>query len=197
MASAVDAFVVPLTMRGRLPNVALVWESRQSQDAYSRRSRAEVEALDPEIDHVFEVQLIDAAFDAYARHPTVGRVLRSEHAQFRAIANCLANANVTTRDINRSKKGPFKRAKNDWVAADYDDGRCPGVDAYVYRAPGRRWPDRYGGMSDADWANIKREVVASYDELAARVDDVADIAAAKRETFSDYLQGVFLSLHID
>lgn len=52
-------------------------------------------------------------------------------------------------------------------------------------------------MSDADWANIKREVVASYDELAARVDDVADIAAAKRETFSNYLQGVFLSLHID
>jgi hypothetical protein len=57
----------PPLLRGHLPDIDLVWGFRQDQDAYSHYTKEAIigVGLRPEIDHVFEIQLLDIAYERY------------------------------------------------------------------------------------------------------------------------------------
>lgn len=181
-------------LRGRLPTAKDIWQSRDNTDAYSNKNRADTKS--PEIDHVFEIQLLQTAYDAYRNHPEVRRITRQEYSRVLEVANCLANTNITSMAINRSKKGPFTRAKNELVKNDFDSRSCHGVDYYVYTRNGSRRPNTYSGFSTMQWERIKIEVVASYDEISHGISS-AIYEERNAEIMQDYLGEVFMALRID
>lgn len=182
-------------LRAVLPSADIIWNYRANEDAYSRHNKNSIETLFPERDHVFEIQLLDLAFDLFSRDSNVQMITRSDRSVAQKLANCVENTNVTTRAINRSKKGPFTRAKNDYQDFDYQSNKCPGIDSYVFTKGGSRRCGKYPGFSTANWAHIKTEVVASYEHINDKIPEV--LTERKAALFQDYLTELFLSLQID
>lgn len=182
-------------LRGVLPESEIIWKHRNDLDAYSEFTRATIGTHNPERDHVFEIQLLDAAYFEYSS-VAVQMVTRGEKDRIMNIANNVKNLNITTRSINQSKKGPFTNARNELVAQDFDSSQCNGIDSFVFNSHGTRLANRYPGFTTSNWNNIKREVVKSYDILADEIPNV--IANEKRsEAFRDCLHEVFMSLRIE
>jgi hypothetical protein len=182
-----------LTLRRDLPSAELIWQSRDGVDAYSRADRYDV--LHPERDHVFEIQLMTSALEAYRKLPEMPRVLRSDrvHRNVVDLANCIENANVTSRAINRSKKGPFTKAMHDFENRDFSSMGCKGIDQYFNDA---KKLNRYQGLTQGSWNRIKVEVVKSYDSLYDKLPDAIH-EEPKLESFGDCFHEVFMSLRID
>lgn len=183
-------------LRGALPEIDLVWAYRQDQDVYSTYTRESIVAESPEVDHVFEIQLLDAAYEKYSQDPNIQGITRAERGRTIALANCVENTNVTSRRINRSKKGPFTCAKNALIACDFDHTLCPGIDSYVFTRGGSRRPNKYPGFSTQNWGNIKREVVTSFEQIESAIQNAIH-KERNAEAFSDYFREVFLSLRIE
>lgn len=186
----------PVGLRGALPDHSSIWEYRDDSDAYSQFTRLSIADHNPEKDHVFEIQLLDVAFFKYDSTVGAQMVTRGEKSRIQALANCVENTNVTTREINRSKKGPFTCAKNALVANDFDSQYCPGVDSYFYTKSGSRRANKYNGMTSTNWERIKSEVVASFDSIENQVTSAVH-TERNAELFSDCLREVFLSLRIE
>lgn len=189
---------VPASLRGPLPDHASIWEYRDQRDAYSNYTRESIVHSFPEKDHVFEIQLLDAAFENYVSIVRAGTtfITRQEESRIKNLANCLENTNVTSMSINRSKKGPFTRAKNDLIKNDFDAESCPGVDSYVYKRNGGRVANKYTGMTSRNWECIKNEVRDSFEHIENSVPDAIHIER-NYEAFADALRDTFNSLHID
>ena len=181
-------------LRGVLPSSDLIWAHRNDLDAYSEHTKVTICSHNPERDHVFEIQLLDAAFFEY--RSLVQMVTRREKARIMNIANNVQNLNITTHGINQSKKGPFTQARNELMAEEFDSVECHGVDSFVFSSHGTRMANRYPGFTTSNWSNIKREVVKSYDVLA---EDIPNAIANERrsESFRDCLHEVFMSLKIE
>lgn len=177
-----------------MPSVVAVWQYRDGRDAYSGLHSHCV--CCPEKDHVMEIQLLDAAYKAYFADVNAHRILRDEYLRIVELANCLENTNMTSQDINRSKKGPFTKAKNELLRKDFDHRYCGGVDSYFYENGRTRRSGLYSGLSTRNWENIKSEVVVSYDYISERIPD-AVCNERNSEIFQDYLQEVFMSLKIE
>ena len=136
-----------------------VWRLRREIDIYSRKSRKEV--YEPEVDHVWECQLADMAWDkavVESFHFGPAANTRQSRKTTMAIVNDPLNLNVTTHTINQRKKGPFTRWKH-----SYEADRPRDLDDCVSESqPGRQLRD------DGYWANIERAVVVTYDEMVKR-----------------------------
>lgn len=184
----------PVGLRGALPNHQEIWGFREDRDVYSHHTRHSIFGFSPEKDHVLEIQLIDAAYFYYTAQAH-GVQTRQEHSRIQELANCVENTNVTTRNINRSKKGPFTCAKNDLMKNDFESMRCGGVDSYFYKKNGSRIANKYPGLSATNWESIKREVVISYDHMNDKINKAIHVER-NAEIFQDAFHEVFMSLHI-
>jgi hypothetical protein len=177
----------------QLPSAEEVWVYRKNVDVYSSRVMADV--IKPQVDHVLEIQLLDATYEAYLSDPNrVRHAHRAERPKLISLANCIENTNVTSQAINLSKKGPFTRAKNEWVDSEYVQVKCSGVDSYVFKKNGRRRRGKYPGMTNREWSNIKAEVVTSFESLNHMIPDA--IAGRNGEIFQDYFYDMFRSLRL-
>ena len=80
-----------------------MWHFRGQQDVYSRKKEWPGDA---HVDHVVEVQVLNTAMDQLGNPgETVADRVKIQH--IKKAVNGHANLNVTSRDINQSKKGPF------------------------------------------------------------------------------------------
>lgn len=181
-------------LRGVLPTSDVIWGYRNDLDAYSDLTRSTIGKF-PERDHVFEIQLLDAAYFEYSS-VAVQMVTRGEKARIMNIANNVQNLNITSRAINQSKKGPFTQARNELLDHEFDSSKCNGIDSFVFNSHGTRLSNKYPGFTTKNWSNIKREVVKSYDILA---DEIPNALKDERrsEAFRDCLHEVFMSLKIE
>eukprot|EP00002_Diphylleia_rotans_P024145 TRINITY_DN4760_c0_g2_i1.p1 TRINITY_DN4760_c0_g2~~TRINITY_DN4760_c0_g2_i1.p1 ORF type:complete len:524 (-),score=66.31 TRINITY_DN4760_c0_g2_i1:248-1819(-) len=84
------------------------WEARNNIDLYSLATRKEIESTTAfEVDHIIEIQMLDLAL-ARAAYQTEGAVTRGQIDIIRKVVNAPEiNLNVTTQNINRSKKVPI------------------------------------------------------------------------------------------
>lgn len=182
-------------LRSTVPSQDDVWNHRADCDLYTNKRRTAFNG-GGEIDHVFEIQLLDAAYLMYRQNErmlTRGR----ESYEMQKLVNGVSNANVTSFEINRCKKGPFTIAKNQLLRT-WDAAQCSGVDDCLFRKDGHRIRNRYTAMSNATWANIKKAVVDAYDII--NTDDNMNRVFAnetRAQCFQDNLSLVFESLQIE
>ena len=123
--------------------------------------REEVSDREPEVDHVWECQLADLAWDkAVVENVDFGPAANTRHSRkmTMAIVNDPLNLNVTTHTINQRKKGPFTRWKH-----SYEADRPRDLDDCVRDSQSGRQL-----LEDGHWNNIERAVVVTYDEMEKR-----------------------------
>jgi len=184
-------------LRGTLPGADAIWAFNDDVDKYTGKARsAHTARHQVERDHVIEVQVLNRVFDTM---PVTCRT-RAVHDSVRAAINDLPNLNNTTHVLNQKKKGPFMAAinrmrHNEFTLADFD------VDAYVRE---KHFDALYSG---GEWANIKTQVVARYQAIAAIMHDGTEADAAidgrvlaRRnqvlELYTDHLHKMLQSIHV-
>ena len=143
-----------------------VWSQRGGRDAYTNKPRARIAEDEQNVDHVLEVQLLEhAALDLLStNHELLNR--------FRDSVNSSPNLNVTARTVNQSKRGPFTAALN--RLRKYDGGLREISVEQLARAGRARWL-----VDEGVWANIERQVVVSFDALAA---DLSEARLTRAQT---------------
>ena len=150
-----------------------VWTARAGIDAYTGKSRAQVDASVPQVDHVLEVQLAEHAliYAVNATHTSAARPSLSTACgaqRLREALNGVSNLNVTSKRVNQAKRGPFTAAMNRVRAAETRGSMRLVTLEQLARQGKARWL-----VDDGTWAKIEREVVCSYDALAATMCDGA------------------------
>ena len=137
-----------------------VWRHRGGVDLYTERKKRSVENDDPQVDHVWECQLLDHANERTWYNDTE-RFTRSRtknaHDELKALMNSHHNLNVTTRKVNLTKKDPITA----WLK---DRGEGKELDDYWRKYPYLRDNDKY-------WANITRAIVNTYNDLSKEAYD--------------------------
>ena len=137
-----------------------VWRHRGGVDLYTGLKKGQVEKGDFEVDHVWECQLLDHAnertwyedTDCFTRSRT-----KNAHDKLKALMNSHHNLNVTTLKVNRAKKDPIKA----WL-----NGRGEGKELDDYA---RNYS--YFREHGAYWANIKKAIVNTYNDLSKEAYD--------------------------
>lgn len=147
-----------------------VWRYRDDIDLYTGSAKQEVEKGDSEVDHIWEMQLLNRAVSNVWQSDEFGPAGRTRYAKTRLadLVNSSLNLNVTTQKVNRYKCWPFKnwlnrRSNGLGNGADVDDCFKAGKD-YT----------RYFREHDNEWANIKTAVVKTYEVLDNEVDKFRD-----------------------
>ncbi|KAJ1435548.1 hypothetical protein B484DRAFT_472597 [Ochromonadaceae sp. CCMP2298] len=122
----------------------VVWLHRGNIDKYTLWGKAEVDLQKPEVDHILEIQLIEAAIRE-AKVPYT----RSLEKALRCFFNSKVNLNVTTSKVNQSKKDPMTQWLNRQnVGFTLDDMRLP-----------------RSLVDSGAWARIGTSMVATWDDL--------------------------------
>jgi len=193
LGQAEGANSASLGLRGSVTNKAdAVWVRRAQTDAYTSRSRADTP--DPQVDHIVEVQLLETAFArAFVAHrASAGSMATRQATQIlRDCLNSTGNLNVTSRDVNATKRGPFTAALN-----RMRDGRLRDIDVHelARRGRARRLVD------DGAWGRICSSVVRSYDDLhdelcgsgVAAIPAAATLVQASVDSLGDMLNTIGL-----
>lgn len=141
-----------------------VWRHRRNKDIYTELTKRQVEKGESEVDHVWEIQVLNHARENVWQ--TLGPAGRTRYAEKRlaTLVNNDLNLNVTTKAVNRAKCWPFKNWLDLDTRVDLDD--CLGQ--------GRQNYSIYFRNHDDEWANIKKAVVRTYDDLEDEVNYIAD-----------------------
>ena len=137
-----------------------IWSYRDDVDAYTKRSKAESEGDSMENDHVLEIQILEESLPPAYNTRAVTDTLK-------VIANHVSNLNVTTHEINQSKKGPFTIWRNRYsekTPISLDEAIDLTSSPYLKTMKGERY-----------WDNIKKEVVITYDQMIGHLDDPAQV----------------------
>jgi hypothetical protein len=131
-----------------------VWSARGDRDIYLTKQPRTIQ--DPQVDHVLEVQVVESA----AKEMLKRNGHLSDH--FKEVVNSTSNLNVTSQRVNQAKKGPFTYAVHQLSARD-GTLREISVEQYA-RQHSQRWM-----VDDGTWANIEREVIVSYEDMAEKL----------------------------
>jgi hypothetical protein len=131
-----------------------VWRARGGRDAYTNSPRARILEAEQNVDHVLEVQIVEHA--VFQATQPVNRELLD---RFRQAVNASPNLNVTASKVNQAKRGPFTAALN--RLRKYDGGLREVSVEQLARSGRASWL-----VDTGVWANIERQVVLSYDDLA-------------------------------
>jgi hypothetical protein len=129
-----------------------VWDTRNGCDAYTGSSRNALAENQQNVDHVLEVQLVHfAAEEQLSAH-------RGLAERMCEVVNKPINLNVTSREINQAKKGPFTAALN---RLRKKDGCLRPICVEQLARSGRaKWL-----VDQGHWSLIEKEVVLSYDAV--------------------------------
>ena len=143
-----------------------VWAHRHDTDAYTGRTRKDTPA--PEVDHVVEIQILDAALarSIVQQLGGAGQIPRGTYKHAADIANGLANLNVTTHAINQKKKGPFSAFLHQYDRTHEHHLRPRTLDQ-LCRTSHPDWAAKPEWQSV--WANITKQVVVSYDDMQTQL----------------------------
>eukprot|EP00730_Choanoeca_flexa_P019866 TRINITY_DN9717_c0_g2_i1.p1 TRINITY_DN9717_c0_g2~~TRINITY_DN9717_c0_g2_i1.p1 ORF type:complete len:217 (+),score=21.71 TRINITY_DN9717_c0_g2_i1:68-718(+) len=200
-----------------------VWEHRDQIDIYTTKGRFAIKKLSQvEVDHVVELQLLDLAWnlgvalnaDVAPSGNTRGNRHRGSNGLSWMMAllclqvfagqfvNGVDNLNVTTRDINQLKKGPFTRFRNDY-RKHQGSTRDMSLASYVSSARLANGSNRAlwaTMMDEGTWHRIEGAVVRSYEDLSHlcySMPSVSDQANKALEAFSDELGEMIEKMKLD
>ena len=140
-----------------------VWRARRGVDMYTGASCADTKARGQQVDHIIEVQIVDAAWVATLNLWVVdGKVTRKEalHAYqlLRAEINGIANLNVTSKRVNQAKEGPIRAGRNRLAVRD---GRLRTVRMEQLVRQGRNgWM-----LDDGTWDRVKQAIVTALNSI--------------------------------
>ena len=149
-----------------------VWRYRNNKDLYTGLSKAKVVELQPEVDHVWECQLVNYANQRAAQALTdAGRRLaahtRGAQSSLKKMVNSRVNLNVTTHEVNQAKKGPFSQ----WLHRRQKGESLILEDVHL--------PRRL--VDSGTWARVERSVVNTYKDLEEAAGDHAYSQAVLEE----------------
>ena len=142
---------------------AQTWRHREDQDLYTKQLRRVVETLTPEVDHVWECQIINFVNSQVVRDNPAYRT-RAMQNILRIVMNGVQNLNVTTHEVNQKRKGPYSR----WIHR-HEDGNTQGKSLEEHAR------ESCPGLVDSGvWANITGGVVKVWDKLNGVKEDIRD-----------------------
>ena len=150
---------------------AQTWRHRANRCLYTQLKKAEVVKLRPEVDHVWEMQLLDLANERAAEGKGMAARTRAVQQALAAIVNSTKNLNVTTHEVNQHKKGPFMTFQHRYRAGSGDTV----FEDIVGASPAGRALRDAGHM-----ARITGAVVAVHGELTAEAFRIAPANRAAR-----------------
>lgn len=151
---------------------------REHQDLYTKQRRRVVETLTPEVDHVWECQIINFVnSQVVADNPDIPAYrTRAIQKILPIVMNGVENLNVTTHEVNQKKKGPYSR----WIHR-HKDGNTQGKSLEEHAR------ESCPGLVDSGvWANITCGVVKVWDELDGVKGDILN--PRQREHMSKILE---------
>jgi len=140
---------------------AQTWRHREHRDLYTKQRRRVVETLTPEVDHVWECQIINFVNSQVVADNPAYRT-RAIQKILPIVMNGVENLNVTTHEVNQKKKGPYSR----WIHR-HKDGNTH--DKSLEEHARESCP---GLVDSGVWANITSGVVKVWDELDGVKDDI-------------------------
>ncbi|EGD74237.1 hypothetical protein PTSG_06247 [Salpingoeca rosetta] len=203
-AGVFDMEDVSLREPGVSSKASRVWLHRQNRDAYTGipRHTYETKGAETQVDHVLEIQLLNHAWEeGVARNPRFPPAYNLRSSKARAVsthtANDVANLNVTMKEINNKKRGPFTRWLNKYKAAGGEGStRALPLDELI-RASARvdKTPHMQTMIDMGIWDRITRSVVASYDAVADEQQREAVLASVNirgghRDAYDAYLDAL-------
>jgi len=146
-----------------------VWEARENRDMYTGLKRSQMKKEDQNVDHVLEIQLIEyATLEIVSRNAELVRT-------FRDIISEPLNLNVTRRQVNQAKRGPFTAALN---RLKKRDGALREISVAQLARAGKAKVL----VDDGTWANVESEIALSYEAFQKRVGEARLTRAQDRIT---------------
>lgn len=154
------------------PMIVKTWEYRENKDAYTNSAREVVSERTPQIDHVVEVALVDKLFArACATHGAP--VWTGTQSDVYTVAltgneitqrlNGVNNLNVTSREVNQKKKGPFASFCNRMrLEEQYGSSRLRSMSLEDLARSGRAKTL----VDDGTWARIETCLEASAEDIS-------------------------------
>ena len=169
-----------------------VWDYRDNTDAYTLQSRDVVRKLNPQVDHILEISVIEHAFErvcvsqgarnAWLKWQDVKSTKdNNAHPSFSLmqcvegvtdILNCNCNLNVTSARVNQKKKGPFISANN---RLRLDTLRSVTLEDLARRGKAKELID------DGTWARIEKCVQKQCDYFHDTVETMSDVHHESRK----------------
>ena len=136
------------------------WVKRGNKDLYTLKTKKAIEKMgELEVDHVWEIQVIDHCNMKLRANGPVGYNTRASQKALKDTMNSVHNLNVTLHQINQSKKGPFVRFINKHQLDDYSSFSLE--DALEESRAGSKLRE------NNVWNNIKKSIVHVYDDLGS------------------------------
>ncbi len=135
------------------------WKHRKNEDVYTHATRSTYESQKKvtEVDHVIEIQILNSTL---SRLPVSHRTrLVTDH--LKNAANGLTNLNVTTHDINQTKRGPFTAWKNRYYGTTTRDLRTRPLQEFIRISTGA---SNDSMKKNKQWDNITKQMVLTYEE---------------------------------
>ena len=162
-----------------------VWRLRGEKDLYTQMTRTVVDELQPQVDHVMEVQLVEQALvDALVGTGAVTAQARDVelcHTALSLAVNGPLNLNVTTRRVNQAKRGPFTAGiRRLYSGTENGVGSGRSLRVLTLEQLARQGKAR-PLVDDGTWARIEKEVAKSYDLLAPQVASTLEPGGGKSE----------------
>eukprot|EP00041_Stephanoeca_diplocostata_P008873 m.132928 g.132928 ORF g.132928 m.132928 type:complete len:269 (-) comp17514_c0_seq2:442-1248(-) len=174
-----------------------VWLHRGGVDCYTNTKRRSLR--NPEVDHCWEVQLLDLAWTrGVVQNAVYGPAHNTRHSRRSAmdVVNDVGNLNVTSHLVNQKKKGPFMRFCNS--ERKIDSGMqclrhqkirdCIRLSA---AADTSRHSEMQKMIDNGTWDNIEHAVARAYDDMRDQAQQVLGSRAGDRakawESFEEEL----------
>jgi len=153
------------TLRLNVSSMATqTWRYRDDRDLYTNLRKKEVVKCYPEVDHVWEIQLLNEAH----REASEGqRITRGITTSLKNMVNGTTNLNITTRNVNQKKKGPFTTWLKDQSTELDDIVRSSDAGKYL--------------VDEGHWSRITNSIVKTYNDMVKETNNIRD-DAAKRHT---------------
>ena len=171
------------------------WKFRGERDVYTN-FRNYTDIVKPEVDHVWEIQLLDRAWEKATQHipPSVLHAGREAVAKF---VNDVGNLNVTSHIVNQKKKGPFMRWKK-----RLDESRLrqrPLIEAIELSARADESREMRKMIDNGTWSRICGTIVTTFDYLHEECNSGKAPATAQRIVveFGDQVHELLTAMKID
>ena len=131
------------------------WRHRDFVDLYTKTRKTDVQKHSPEVDHVWECQIIDSVNARVVGDLPAFRT-RGAQTALKSLFNGVENLNVTTHAVNQAKKGPFSR----WLHKYNEGSKGKSVEEHARES----CPEL---VDSGVWSNISQSAVKVWDELDA------------------------------
>lgn len=137
------------------------WKFRGDVDAYTKKTKSQVEKESPQNDHVVDVLFLDECVKKRLSGDVMSLGEGAAVETLKKVFNAHENLNVTTKNVNQSMKGP--------LVASVNRLRLDRLRSISYEDAARRSPAAKRLVDEGVWENIENAMRHSYDACSEKI----------------------------